>query len=478
MPRPQTPYRTPDLELVKRNLSGILSLSADVVSKMLQSEYPNDVVPLATTFRAVSSDVPLWQAAVLAQVPETAWVEGPRGVLHIRPEEAASMRFLSHEVPDEDAEQELAQVHARKVLFEKLLDAMPAASKLAYRDMMHWVDYKEHPDPKVWSFPLSSDSAFGYNLFKLESLMSDQLRFHETKCRDLLNMPESQTTPAKVTFACLRAVEDDMRYLIQRWSAVNDSEELVPECLLAQVSANLSVNRALLELAAMEARGKEAEEMCVSFLHELNRQGLASIPKEVDEWADQEFERELRRLLTQWFGQGGSMLQSKLFSRGPMSDADIVMVDLWSRDLQQRYMRVRGASCKFKQAKDAHGGRHNRFIFALAMVGAYYTKTTTVWEFTGHSNPRYAVFPASNEASVGNREAAATHAAQVLLQAYGMIFYANSDWNLSGTRVREYAEIASVKRSYHQAMLRFAVKGRSSKELLSLHNVLASSVSS
>ncbi|EEA03465.1 conserved hypothetical protein [Burkholderia sp. H160] len=426
-------------------------------------------------FRTVFSEVHLWQAAVLAQVPETAWVEGPRGVPQIRPEKVASMRFLSLEVPDEDAEQELAQVRTRRFLFEKLLDAMPAASKLAYRNMVRWVDYKEHPDPNVRKFPLSSDSAFGYNLLKLESLMADRLRFHETKCRDMLGLADSQTTPAKVTFECLRAAEDDMRYFIQRWSLANDSEELVPECLLAQVSANLSANRALLELAAMEARGKEAEELCVSFLRELNRQGLTSIPEEVDEWPEHEIDRELRRLLTKRFGQGGTMLHSELFSRGPMSDSDIVMVDLWSRELQQRYMRVRGASCEFKEAKDAHAGRHNRFIFALAMVGAFYCKTSTVWEFTGHSNPRYAVFPDPKETSFGNREAPATHAAQVLLQAYGMIFYANSGWNLSGERVREYAEVASVKRSYQQCMLRFAVKGRSSRELLSLHNVLEDS---
>ncbi|EDZ98877.1 hypothetical protein BH160DRAFT_5796, partial [Burkholderia sp. H160] len=45
MPRPPTPYRTADLDLVKKNLSGILSLSTDVVSKQLQNEHANDVVP-------------------------------------------------------------------------------------------------------------------------------------------------------------------------------------------------------------------------------------------------------------------------------------------------------------------------------------------------------------------------------------------------------------------------------------------------
>jgi hypothetical protein len=43
-----------------------------------------------------------------------------------------------------------------------------------------------------------------------------------------------------------------------------------------------------------------------------------------------------------------------------------------------------------------------------------------------------------------------------------------------GIRVLAYAEIASVKRSYQQAMLRFAVKARSAKELLNLHNGLES----
>lgn len=472
MSRPRVPYQTSELELVKSKLADILTMEPGAISTWVRKEHSFEVIPLIEVFKLAASQLHhKWPAVVLAQVPVSAWVTGPGEVEHIKPSSVASMRYLSRESLGEDALDELEQVRTRKKLLEALLEQMSPLCRSAYRPMLRWVDRDKLGDTSVARFPLSSDSAFGYNLLVLEYLMSKQLRVYEMDwCRET-NWPKSETIPAEVTRACSQGALQHLRNLVLRWCEDSESLSGVPDSLLALVSANLSVNRALLELAAMEARGMEAAHMNEQFLRELNQQYIFEVPHVMDDYDPEEGERQLQKVLTCWFGHGGLRLRPGTFFQRPMNDSDIEMVVLWSQQLQQIYMRERGGLDGPEAARIAHGSSCNRFIFAIAMVGAFYCNVRTAQEFTGHSNSTYAVFPDRGKVSSGNRQIP-THAAHFLMQAYGQIFFANSGWDLRAERVREYAETASIKRSHLQQLLHFAVKGRTSRELLALNQHL------
>ncbi|MBL8499518.1 MAG: hypothetical protein JNL77_02870 [Nitrosomonas sp.] len=471
MPRSRANYQTSELELVKNKLPDILTREPDGISTWVRKNYSAEILPLARVFNLAASKLHhKWQTAVLAQVPLSAWVSGPGDVLHIRPSSVASMRYLSHEL--QDARHELQQVRTRQELLEQLLEKMVPKCRNAYRPMLRWVEYNKLGDPSVARYPLSSDSAFGYNLLVLENLMDNTLHDYEKNwCREN-NWPKNKSVPNEVVRKYSLDALQHLESKVQEWCKDSASLNNVPESLLAIISANLSVNRALLELAAIEARGMEAMGMNEQFLRELNRQEVMEVPREIVDCGPEECDLYLKEVLTSWFGHGGSMLQSGSFFQRPMNSSDINMVVLWSRQLQQMYILERGGRGGPETARRNHGGPGNRFIFSMVMAGAFYCNASTDYEFTGHSNPTYAVFPDRGKVASGNRQTPPTHAANFFMQAYGQVFFANFDWDLRFERVREYAETASIKRSCAQLLLRFAVKKRTSRELLALHQHL------
>ncbi len=224
------------------------------------------------------------------------------------------MRYLSRESLGEDAVSELKQVETRKMLFVELLEQMSPSSRSIYRPMLRWVPYDELGDTSVAQFPLSSDTAFGYNLFVLENMMAEQLRVYEEKWHTENNWPEDQSIPSEVTRACSLGAQQHLSKLVERWCEDSARLSCVPESLLALTSANLSVNRALLELAAAEARGMEAASMNEKFLRALNQRGVLEVPHVIDDCGPDEFESQLRKILISWFGHGGLMLQPSSIS--------------------------------------------------------------------------------------------------------------------------------------------------------------------
>lgn len=473
MSRPRAPYQTFEHDIVKSKLPDILTMRPDAVLDLVR-KHQCEVQPLAEVFNAASEKHHKWQAAVLAQVPVISWVSGPGDEIHIQPSSVASMRFLSRESPGKDAldRNVLKKVMmTRQKLLEDLLGKMSSPCKSAYQPMLRWVAYDKLGDHSVARFPLSSDSAFGYNLLLLENLMGEQLRIYEEKWRKENNWLENESTPSSVTRECSRWALQHLDKLVQRWCKDEVSIGGVPENLLARVSANLSANRALLELAAAEACGMEVACMNENFLRKLNQQGVLEVPDVMNDCAPDECELLLRKLLTCWFGHGGSMLHSDFFKR-PMNNSDIEITLLWSQQLQQTYLQERGGLGGPESARRAHGGSRNRFMFVMAVVAAFHCNARISQEFTGHKNSTYAVFPDRTEAKSGNRRTLPTHAAHFLMQAYGQMFFANSGWDLHADRIREYVETSSIKRSHLQQLLHIAVKHRTSRELLALHKHL------
>ncbi len=471
MPRPRTPYDTNELEIVKNNLSGILTRESKDITNWIRKDCPHEIRKLAEVFKLAASELHhKWQAAVLAQIPVSAVVEEPDDVLYIKPSSTASMRYLSRE-PLSDG-YELQQVHTRQILLESLLEHMPLLCQRHYSPMLRWVAYNKHGNAAIELYPQSSDTAFGYNLSILEELQIKQLNQYVANWRAEINWPESESTPFEVTQECSLAALNHLRGVVARWYQEGESMDRLPESMLARVSANLSVNRALLELAAMDACGIESAFMSEKILYKLNLHGVVEVPPIINDCSPEEYDDLLRKVLTSWLGYGGSMLQQDTLLDRPMSKSDIDTVVLWSLLLQETYIKDQSTIVGGEAAYSTHGSTCNRFIFAVVMVGAFYCKTRVANEFSGHSNSTYAVFPDRGDAIRCNGQQPPAHAAHILIQAYSQIFYANSGWGLRAERVSEYAKLAHIKRAHSQTLLYFAVKNRTSRELLMLHKKL------
>lgn len=467
----QVPYVTSDLELLKTKLSAILSRPEKEIVALIKQRYADEVVDLVQIFETVPKNLNhKWMAALLVSVPSTIWREGPGGEMQVDPGQGASARYLSLLPLPDDAEYEHKHLTARRQLFERLLEKMPAVVSRSYRPMLRWVQPNELGDPGMANHPLASDTLFGHNLNFFEEMMRHQVSQYEQQWRKCnRSWPSDISTPCGVTRGCSKASLKHFSKIVQQWleNGKSQVQEVVPDSLLALTSANLSVNRLLLEIAAVEARNKEATELVVSTIQALNDQGVTEVPIRLDGLDLEEGLDALRTLFKAWFGYGGSMLaDSSVFTR-PMSDSDIENVLAWSQQIRDSYIRMRSRNDPGNHRTCCH-----LFIFCLPVIGAFYLGTVTVREFTGKSNSRYSVFPGRAILSKGKARSPCPHANYILMLAYGMIFFSNTGWHLFADRVRDYATTSSIKRSHIQQLVRFATKNRAPSELLVLHNAL------
>lgn len=464
------PYLTADLELLKAKLSGILSRTEAEVVALIKQHYADEVIDLVQIFEAVPRDLNRkWMAALLAQVPLTAWRKGPGGEMQVDPDQGASARYLTLVPLPDDAEYEHKHLTARKQLFERLLEKMPPAASRVYRPMLRWVQYDELGDPGMTNHPLASDTLFGHSLNSFEELMQLQIAQYERQWRESRSWPSEISIPCSVTRECSQASLEHFSKIVQQWLENGESQEqeASTDTLHALTSANLSVNRMLLEIAAVEARNEEAADLVVSTLQALNDQGVTEVPARFDRLGLEEGVDALRTLFKAWFGYGGSMLAgSSIFTR-PMNDSDIESVLAWSQQIRDSYIKTRS-----RHDPDNHRTCCHLFIFCLPIIGAFYLGTVTAREFTGKSNSRYSVFPGRALIARGKAQSPRPHANYILMLAYGMIFHSNTDWNLFSGCVRDHATTSSIKRSHIQQLVSFATKNRTPRELLVLHNAL------
>jgi hypothetical protein len=236
-----------------------------------------------------------------------------------------------------------------------------------------------------------------------------------------------------------------------------------------------------LEYAAKDARGLEAANMFVPFLERLNHHGLYGVPDGFFEATDGGAGY-IRQLLTEWFTIDGTLVKIDPYFKRHMTDSDIELVINWSHQLQESYIATRGMGADWdarggkekveKESRAAHGNPMNLFIFAMVMAAAYYETAQTAREFTGHSKAKYSVFPARGDVAKGMRNAPPTHAADLLMQAYGQVHFANDGWELRADRLVEYAQTRSTIRAHFQQLLYFSVKNRASRQLFALFQEL------
>ncbi len=462
-----------EIKRILPRVEAVLSVEDDrkgeLRSWIRQRKFEDDLA----SFYAVSESVTYklnaqWMKAILAALPDKFWSMSQEGIPRLNQTgSAASLRLLSTAWNGKEKQESVLHQAARKEVMQSLLDHIPEADRGAYRDMLSWVDTTEREGNEV-----PGDTRFGLALFELERMMDAMVAEQELRWRRQSTLDDSQTTPVDVRekFSAI-ALRQAFYFMARCWEYGKNTREM-PDSLLALLSTNMSCNKAVLEYAALNYRGREALEMTVSFLRELNAQGIREVPRAFDDLSPAECDGAIFTTFQTWFGHKGDFIGPGTLFAKHMTNSDIQeLVDL-SRQLQAEYIATRGSCSIFpnSQAQKIHGSSCNRFIFALVLTAAFYGGTRTDQEFVVGKNSSYAVFP--DRQSIKKRDLLTTHAKDALLKAYGLVFFGNSGWNLVPDEVEQYARGTETRRLHNQVAILCAVKGRTPAELMGLYENL------
>lgn len=457
---------TSDLDILKDKLSGILTSDNSFVSTLIRNKYPDEALNILSAFNQAGTLLQSrqWTGPILAQVFPEYWGASADGELHVLPNPDASLRYLAIQPLDEEALSERRQITFREEFLKLLLGTITGSLRKQYLPALRWVPHHQVADDGVRGQPLASDIAFGHDLDFLEKQMDRHAFVLEEEWVRNHAWPRSESLPANVIREHSKLALERVKGIIESW--LSESAQKIPDSLIALTMFNLCANRALLEYAGLDARGNEAAEIVVKTLSDLNDVGIDEVPQVMEGLSRPQGQRMLRKLLNTWFGSDGSVLSSGgMFSRA-MASSEIDLVVQWSVQVQDSYIAGRGHRGGPEEARNNHGTSNHLFIFALGIVAAFYTKAKVPQEFNGKKTPTHSLFPGRNAIASGDGEHPSTHALKVLEQAYGLMFYGNSGWNLIANGVAERARTNSLRRAHLQQLVYFAVKGRPSSQLL------------
>ncbi len=449
-------YDRDDLNIVMNKLCDIFGEPHEKkqdIRKWVRETFPDEIQPLCDVFRMAQEKLHhKWAGAILAVLPESAWVEDEDGIRLNTKGIGSSMRFLSRQPADSELSESVLLTATRKELITNLLNNMPKAKRKFYSSMLCWCE------SQCLDFPMSGDSELGLLLGNVGYLYEEVVKEFEHDWRRNNPIPDSECMPPELTCELSKKALQQFIIFIESTYQRFAPECNAPESLMALVSAHISCNRILLEMAAQDARGKEATDMCLSFLLELNNKGLMEVPNEISVCLPTEIDKVLRILLKKWFFYGGEFLKTGSYFSRHMTNTHIENIVFWSGKLQKRYITGRGRM----GGELAHGGNNNRFIFALVLVAAFYSNAKTEYELkmSYRKNSTYAVFPNKN-----NKIELSKHAEDVLLKSYGLVFFSNIDWELNSERLKNYSHATSVKRMCLQLIVNAMIKGRTCSEL-------------
>lgn len=461
-----------EIKRVLPRIEAILSVEAERKNELRSWIRSHQFEAELASFYALSESATFklnaqWTKAILAALPDKFWSEGSVPMLD-QTGSAASLRLLTTAYDGKEQLESAVHLAARKEIMQALLDRMPDGHRSAYRDMLSWVDYPGE-DPR----DVFGDTRFDLALIQLERMMEGMVAEQDRCWREQCCLPDAQATPVekREEFSAV-ALRQTFYFIVRCWE-YGERMFKVPDSLLALLSTNMSCNKAVLEYAAMNYRGREAREMMLSFLGRLNALGVREVPSAFGApLNDASCGEVIRSTFLEWFGYQGRLITPKTTFAKHMTNSDIQrLVDL-SLQLQTEYIATRGSNptVSGSQAQEIHGAPSNRFIFALVLAAAFYSKARTAQEFAVGKNAAYAVFP--DRQSIKKGHVLTIHAKDVLLKAYGLVFFSNSGWNLAPDGIERYAQCTESRRVHNQAAILCAVKGRNPRELMGLYECL------
>lgn len=450
-------------------IEAILSVEEDrkgeLRSWIRQRKFEDDLASFYTISESATHKLNAqWTKAILAALPDKFYSMSEEGVPQLdQIGSAASLRLLSSVWDGAEQQESVLHQAARKEVMQALFDHIPDADRGAYRDMLSWADSTESEKSEV-----PGDTRFAQVLGELERMMESMVAEQELQWRRHSTLDDRQPTPVDVreNFSVI-ALQKIFSFMGLCWEYGRNTYKL-PDSLLALLSVNMSCNKTVLEYAAMNYRSHEAMEMTVSFLRELNIRGIWEVPIAFEGLSPTECDSAIFNTFQTWFGYKGDFIRPGQAFAKHMTKSDIqVLVEL-SRQLQAEYLTTRGSTpiSSRNQTQEVHGGSFNRFIFALVLAAAFYSKASTDKEFVVGKNASYAIFP--DRKSIKQGHLLTIHAKDALLKAYGLVFFGNSGSNLLPDGIKQYGRLTELRRLHKQVVILCAVKGRSLVELMGL----------
>ena len=472
-------YEDDERHNARRYVAQILTIDGDAASSLLDDGNEAQVSFLVELFRTTAGVLTnKWNAPLLAKVPVSAWETGPLGLRRIKPGDFASMRYLSPKLSAEDMELAVKWMGERKKLMEGLHE-----SGGPYAAMTEWKSPGQFRFPKTNRLPFYGDIAFLEIIDWLENALNQEMKSRTRTRHAALGLPRSDALPLSEDRQCSLEALEHVKQQVESWCKDASLAGTAPDSFRAVIAANLAVNRAMWETCAKDARGEEATIVAVEFLSHLNRCGFDEVPPEVPtrpvKWTG------LGELLNSWFGPGGLLRHrdSDFFAR-VLSPAEIALAVELSDSVQARYIEGRGFGLSAGEGERAHGNPENLFIFGMATVSTFYVKRR--WGNAGkdrpvqvpkefrkdetRSNKRYpASSPLKIDPPASDAQMLRIHAEELVEQVYGQMFFSNvGGWHIRAENVPLHAEKQAVQRACIEQLMAFAVKGRSSQELLNL----------
>ena len=469
-------YTEDDHRTARKYVADILSMKVETATAMLQGGRQHDALVLLALIQKISGTIARkWNAPLLVKLPETAWEVSLAGQRRVTPLDFASMRYLSPRLSSDEKQIAEKWMAERERLMKGLHE--PDAP---YAALTEWKSPGQFKLEAANRLPFNGDIAFAETVIWLENLLKNAIQRGTRSRHNALGLSENQPLPLNEDKRCTLAALESLKSEVKEWVSDSSLVGEVPDSLRARLSVNLAVNRALWETCAMDARGEEATLVAKEFLSQMNACGVTAVPAPppppfVVSW--------LTATLSQWFGAGGRMRKKDAFFERVLSEAEIETALELAQSVQRRYILGRGAGFKPGDGQLAHGSPRNLFIFVMATLSVYYVKGH--WGDVAESRPvqvprefrssqtrsslRYpASSPLNDEDRSGEGRMLRIHAEELIEQVYGQMFFANEGWGLFAQKLEDHAEKQALKRACAEQLLEFAVKGRSSQELLNL----------
>jgi hypothetical protein len=459
----------------RKYVADILSIEVDKATAMLQGERQRDALVLLALIQEISGTIARkWNGHLLVKLPITAWEVGPAGQRRITPLDFASMRYLSPRLSSYEEQIAKEWMAERERLMRGLHELHGP-----YAALTEWKSPGQFKLDAANRLPFNGDIAFAETVVWLENLFNNEIQRATRARHDALGLPDDKPLPLHEETQCTLTVLESLKSDVKEWVSDSSLAGVVPDSVRARLSANLAVNRALWETCAKDARGEEATLVAKEFLSHLNACDVIRVPDAAPRPFVQSW---LTATLTQWFGAGGRMKKKDAFFERVFSDAEINTALELARSVQRRYIVGRGAGMKPGDGEKAHGSPENLFIFVMATLSVYYVKghwgaeseyrpVRVPREFRGdekRSSKRYPASSPLDDEAGGGEKMLRMHAEELIEQVYGLMFFGNEDWDLLADKLEAHAEKQAVKRACTEQLLEFAVKGRSSQELLNL----------
>jgi hypothetical protein len=406
-----------------------------------------------------------WKKRTLAVPPTNLWVTDEQGRQRVVEDRTGSLGFLlraGQGVPPEGRK----ALATRRQLCERLWRTLPEPLHTSYAAMLKWV---ADVDPEQ---PLADDSAMGVALYWLDGLYGCMLNRLEWKWRTQTGYPQSDPTPADIMVDLAANaksfVERRLNEVAQAGAALG-----LQDSLAVRLTANLSANRAMQELAKVAWFESEACALCVRLLNLLIAADVTAIPTDLDgDLTPEQQSKALARWLNTLLGDKGRLTRAGGGTLRAMT-SNIEAAVAMSQSLHEAFLAKERIALR-ELADVQYGSGQHRFMFLLALTGAFVFKTKVSWEFSGgkQKNTKHALFPGFTDTDCCITTLTA-HGVAIIERCVALMFRTvDAQWTFNPDAVQERSSAKLARLACQQDLHAVAVKGRTASELRGVFNFL------